>query len=538
MGLSSDLISQFVKVTKDTKETKKETTVYGTMVESDGNKYVQLDGSELLTPISTTANAKNGERVIVMIKNHTATITGNLSSPSARTGDVEHITDGYEEIGNKITEFEIAIGDKVDVKELNAANARIDELRSDNVTIKEQLTATEADIDNLQANTLTITEDLNAAKATIKELEATQLSVEIADAKYATIENLESTDAKVYNLESTYGDFEDLATNKFTSIDASIEHLEATKLSALEVDLRYANVDFSNIGKAAMEYFYANSGLIKDVIIEDGTITGELIGVTIKGDLIEGNTIKADKLVIKGEDGLYYKLNTNGVTTEAEQTEYNSLNGNVILAKSITATKINVDDLVAFDATIGGFNITNNSIYSGVKESVNNTTRGIYMDSDGQIAIGDSEHFIKYYKDQNGEYKLEISAKSMSLSAVENNVETVINDMQEDVNNLKDEIATLLRIESSRGTVFKNDNIDTVLSVVIYHGSQRITDSTTMKSVFGNNAYLQWKWQRLDDDTYGVISSSDTRFGDNGFTFTLSPGDVDTKVTFMCELIV
>lgn len=92
--------------------------------------------------------------------------------------------------------------------------------------------------------------------------------------------------------------------------------------------------------------------------------------------------------------------------------------------------------------------------------------------------------------------------------------------------------------ESSRGTVFKNDTVATVLSVVIYHGTQRITDSATMKSVFGNGAYLQWKWQRLDDEAYGVISSSDTRFGDNGFTFTLSPGDVDTKVTFMCELIV
>ena len=41
----------------------------------------------------------------------------------------------------------------------------------------------------------------------------------------------------------------------------------------------------------------------------------------------------ADKLVVKGENGLYYKLNTDGVTTETEQTEYNSLNGSVITAK-------------------------------------------------------------------------------------------------------------------------------------------------------------------------------------------------------------
>ena len=63
-------------------------------------------------------------------------------------------------------------------------------------------------------------------------------------------------------------------------------------------------------------------------------------------------------MVVKGSDGLYYKLNTDGSTVESEQTEYNSLNGSVITAKSITATKISVDDLVAFGATIGGFNIT------------------------------------------------------------------------------------------------------------------------------------------------------------------------------------
>lgn len=100
------------------------------------------------------------------------------------------------------------------------------------------------------------------------------------------------------------------------------------------------------------------------------------------------------------------------------------------------------------------------------------------------------------------------------------------------------EDAVTLRIESSRGTVFKNDQVSTILSAVIYQGSKRITDSATMKSTFGNSAYLQWKWQRLDDETFGIILAGDPRFSDNGFRFTLSPDDVDTKVTFMCELII
>jgi hypothetical protein len=100
------------------------------------------------------------------------------------------------------------------------------------------------------------------------------------------------------------------------------------------------------------------------------------------------------------------------------------------------------------------------------------------------------------------------------------------------------EDATLLRIDSSRGTVFKNNAVSTVLSAVIYHGSQRITDQATLQTVFGRSAYLEWSWQRMDEDRFGVISSSDSRLGENSFTFTLSPDDVDTKVTFQCNLIV
>ena len=102
----------------------------------------------------------------------------------------------------------------------------------------------------------------------------------------------------------------------------------------------------------------------------------------------------------------------------------------------------------------------------------------------------------------------------------------------------KGEDATVLRIDSSRGTVFKNNAVSTVLSAVIYRGGERITDIDTLHNTFGSGAYIQWSWQRMDENRFGVISSSDSRIGDGGFTFTLSPDDVDTKITFMCELIV
>lgn len=463
MGLSADLISQFAKMTKEEKKEKVETTVYGTTVKYDGRIYVKLDGSELLTPVSTTSNMKAGERVTVLLKNHTAIVTGNITSPSVSSSDIGNIDE-------KIAELEKISVDAVTTEELDAEKARIDKLEADNVTIKNNLTAAEADINTLEADNVTIRNSLSAAEADIDTLEAndvainetltaqsaridsldtTKLDASIADITYATITSLDATNAEITNLESTFGDFRSVTTNNIAANKAGIESLQANKLSASDIEGKYANIDFSNIGKAAMQHFYSESGLIQNVVIGDTTITGNLVGVTISGDLIEGNTIKAEKLVIKGTDGLYYKLNTDGITTEAEQTDYNSLDGQLIQAKTITASKITVDDLVAFDATIGGFNITNSAIYSGVKESVNNTTSGIYMDKTGQMAIGDASNFIKYYKDQNGDYRLEISAQSVNMSTSDTTVEEAISALSESTTNTAQDLANYISATNS-----------------------------------------------------------------------------------------
>lgn len=426
MALSNELISQFAKIVNSDKKRDKESTVYGTVVEDEnGNKYVKLDGSDQLTPLtdderpsveSTTTSANTGDRVSVLIKNHTATVTGNISSPSVRSDD---FNDQVTEIKN----FEVVLAEKIQANE-----GYIKNLQTDKANVGD-LTAATAKITELEASKASV-DQLNAAKAEITDLVATKIDVEVANAKYATIENLDATNANVSNLTATHASFETATTNKFTAIDADITNLEVNKLDAETADLKYANIDFSNITKATMQWFYANSGLIENVVIGEGTITGELVGVTIKGGLIEGGTVVADKLVIKGEDGLYYKLNTDGVTTETEQTDYNSLNGNIITANSITASKINVDDLVAFDATIGGFNISNSAIYSGVKSSIDNTTNGVYLDSEGQLYLGDSNNYLKYYKDENGNYILDISSSSIT-NAIDEKASEITNIINE-----------------------------------------------------------------------------------------------------------
>lgn len=113
MPLSSDLISQFVKATNDTMKREKETVIaYGTTVGLGDNIYVKLDGSDLLTPITSTVNVKPDERVTVMIKNHTATVTGNITSPSAGSLDVLDAGKTATNYMNLSDDLGLIIGDK------------------------------------------------------------------------------------------------------------------------------------------------------------------------------------------------------------------------------------------------------------------------------------------------------------------------------------------------------------------------------------------------------------------------------------------
>jgi hypothetical protein len=420
MGLSEDLISQFAKVTNDSKEDDKETTVYGTVVKYEGRDYVKLDGSELLTPISSTAVADDGERVTVMIKNHTATITGNISSPAARNGDVSDISD-------QITEFEIIISDRVVADDIEAVNGYFESIKSTIANFSD-MEAVTAQIETLQAKYASLDHvtatDIEAINADIESLKAT-----FGDFTNISADDLEAINADFDNVKAYNAKFTYVSADVLKALKAEVVRLDTEKLSATDAEIKYANIDFANIDQAAITKLFTDSGIIKDLIVSEGKITGELVGVTIKGDIIEGGTVKADKLVVKGSDGLFYKLNVDGADgVTAEQTEYNSLNGSVITAKSVTAEKIAVDDLVAFDATIGGFVISDAAIYSGVKSSADNTTRGIYMDKDGQWVVGDASNFIKYYRDTDGSYKLAISARSIKLSTSGVDLETAVAD--------------------------------------------------------------------------------------------------------------
>lgn len=391
MGISEDLLLELVKTTSNDEVTSNnDDLLHGTVVEYGGNKYVKLDGSDLLTPVNNTAVIKDQDRVTLTIKNHIATILGNLTSPSASSTDLS-------ELGNTVTEFGTVVAHSLVSDEIQTISAKIDlikaQLIQSTVITTEELIAINARIDSIKSDYIDTDRltaiDIDAVNGKFDNLSADLINTygietTILDAVNANISFLKS-----YSAEFTY----------VSAVKAQVKDLQVNKLSTDSAEINYANIDFANVNLANIGKLFTKSGIIENLIVGEQTITGKLVGVTIIGDLIEAGTLKADRIIVEGEDGLYYKLNINGETVEAEQTDYNSLNGNVITAQSITASKINVTDLSAFNATIGGYHIGSDKLYSGVKQYVENTSRGVYLDDDGQLNFGDSDNYLKFSKE-------------------------------------------------------------------------------------------------------------------------------------------
>lgn len=413
MVLSNDLISQFVKTNKAKKEDKKETIVYGTIDTNDINKVI-IDGSNISTPITKAVVAglheetengetvSKGDRVIVTIKNHTAIVTSNLSSPSAR------------------------VDDTVDISKLNASNARIDSLETANVKVQNTLTAQNAEIENLKANNaeleklvagkidaseveanyakisrlevsegkienleaenVDILDRLTASEAAIKDLQAEHIDTETLNATYATIKNLDSTNANVNNLQATKADIVDLdaalgridtlesnsvtttylQSNYITANEIESTYVTATKLAAeyaktttLESD--YAKINLANVDTAAIGTVLANAGLITTATIVDGHVTGYLDSVQINANDITAGTLTVDRLVISGTDkSIVYALNNTGDLTS---TEVDTINGDVITKRTIAADHIIAGAITANE--LHSESVTSDKIASG-----------------------------------------------------------------------------------------------------------------------------------------------------------------------------
>ena len=173
------------------------------------------------------------------------------------------------------------------------------------------------------------------------------------------------------------------------------DNIAAGAITAVNIKGKTITADQLMAGLITADCGLIATGAIQTAQIADGSITAAKI-VSLNADVITTGTIKAERLLIAGKDGLIYQINatSSGLSmTELSKDQYKQqINGTVIVAQSITAAQIAA-------ATITGNEIAANAIKAGnidvaslfADETFTGSlyTSKIYGDKSLEIIVGD-----------------------------------------------------------------------------------------------------------------------------------------------------
>lgn len=527
MVLPNELIQEFAKLTNDTDRKTPNNVMYGTVVDYNDSKWVRIDGSDLLTPISSITNVSDGDRVIVGIHNHKAIINGNLTYPSTTGPVVEQISGQVagkivaEEIDAEFANIDVLLAGYIKVDQLDAAiiNSEIinskfidtEELKADRIEVDQlianSIKAERAEIDVLLADKITTKEleaelaeidTLIANKVTTKELEAERAEIDKLIANKANITDLNATNATVGNLSA---DVADINTLIFGSATGDTIHVN------------FANAVVQQIGDAQIK-----SAMIES--ISAGKITaGDIITNNVRVMSEDGSLLISDQTIqIKDDKRVRVQI---GEDASGDYSIYIwDANGNLMFdptgvqEKGITKAIIK-NDMVKDNANISASKLDINSLFTEINGSTNTIkSTKIYLDDEKQTL----DVVFKSMDTTVTKMGETISSQGTQISTIQGQISSKI--WQQDITVAKNELGEEI---TAMNTQYYNLNqtVNGLSSTVSSHTSEiaKKADSSTVTTV--NN-----KVTSLEQNLNGFKSTvSET------YTTKTEFNNLETKIT-------
>lgn len=256
MELSRGILKNFAEITNDTPSENKTTSVHATAVVSNGKKYAQIDGSNVLTPIAEATDVQTGDRILVTVENHTAVVIGNFSYPPS-----------LRESNKALEESERAS---------STANSAIDK-------------ATEAQSLASEANTLSSQANASASQAVTSAQEASSLA---------------------QNAQAVAADANTKADSAVASANSSLEASASAqkKLDALEAEVTTVKGDVADARAEAIasvnavkEELSADYAKKTDVTTVEGSLKAEISKsvAELQSTMSEQYTAKSDSVALE-----------------------------------------------------------------------------------------------------------------------------------------------------------------------------------------------------------------------------------------------
>lgn len=191
----------------------------------------------------------------------------------------------------------------------------------------------------------------DAELAYLKTVYANTLNVNKAHILYAEIKDLHATNAVIKKL--------DAETVKTIHLEAEVAKFGY--VTANTVEAQYARLDKANIGTGWIDSAMIGEGVVGTVQIADGSITDAKI-VELTANKITAGTLSVERLEIRGTaNSIVYALNN--ITGALQAQNVDTLNGEILTPRSITADRIVAGAITAKEIAAGA--ITANHILTG-----------------------------------------------------------------------------------------------------------------------------------------------------------------------------
>lgn len=215
--------------------------------------------------------------------------------------------------------------------------------------------------------------------------------------------------------------------------------------------------------------------------------------------------------LITGQSGGYVVINTNEVTGQPYEL--------LVMDAPDIGEAVNI-----WRWNVGGLGFSHNG-YNGPYETAITADGQIVADfiTAGTLAANIIKAGVLSSQDGSSWWDLETGEVHLRAYAT---TESVI-ETNERIDEIEEQKMYRLVITSSNGNIFKNNNISTTLSAVVFSWDTNVTDSLDPN---------QFIWTRVSDDPVADAAWNEAHFGGTK-TVEITRDDVKVRATFFCDLI-
>ncbi|MEG1288564.1 MAG: hypothetical protein RSD29_04385, partial [Bacilli bacterium] len=400
---------------------------------------------------------------------------------------------------------------KADIEELNATNATIKNLKTN------ELQAINAEITKLHAYKATI-DDLTSETAKINSLIANKANINDLNAAVANITELNNSKANIIDLNATNAEIGKLKTIDLKAINADINNLKVDKANI--ADLAATNADIKVIKGDTADIKTIINGNISSINVQAGGITSESLTIAngfIKDAMISNldvsklraGNISTNKFKIQSDDG--------GMEFVGSTQQFKDKDGNVRI-------QMGKDVSGEFNFIIKGKDGKTTLIdETGVKE--NAIADGLIKKDmiEDKAVDGKKINIESMVEELNNDNSSLIKSSKVLLDKTGQSLEVAFNSMK---TTIEENITFNIIIKSSNGTVFKNSNIQTILSAIVYYGTRDVTDTIDES---------RFIWTRISNDNSGDLIWN-KKYSKGAKKINITKEDVYQRALFRCRL--